>query len=49
MTSHAPETLFSHPEAHQPQVAAGPARLDQPTWTNLFQEPPATAGPSSEN
>ncbi|MEV6717353.1 hypothetical protein AB0M48_35580 [Lentzea sp. NPDC051208] len=49
MNSYAPDTLFSHLETHQPDVTSGPARLDQPTWTNLFQEPPAAAGTSSEN
>lgn len=49
MTLHAPDTLFSHPETHRPHVAPGSSQLDQPTWTDLFQEPPAAPRTSSEN
>ncbi|SER89128.1 hypothetical protein SAMN05216188_11718 [Lentzea xinjiangensis] len=49
MTLHAANDLFSHPETHQPHVPPAPSHVDQPSWANLFQEPPITPRAPSEN
>jgi len=40
--------LFSHPEATRPDAQPGAAEHEQPSWTNLFQEPvPAPRVPAN--
>ncbi|HEX7301573.1 hypothetical protein [Lentzea sp.] len=48
MTLHLADDLFSHLESHQPQASEGASHAAQPTWTNLFQEPPAVPAASAE-
>lgn len=40
--------LFSHPETHTTQAATGAQDQDQPSWTNLFQEPVPAQRPRSD-
>ncbi|SDF40607.1 hypothetical protein SAMN05216553_101477 [Lentzea fradiae] len=40
--------LFSHPETHTTKATAGAPDQDQPSWTNLFQEPVPAQRPRPE-
>ena len=40
--------LFSHPETHDPVATSSSSEPEQPSWTNLFQEPVPTQRASSE-
>ncbi|SEQ94077.1 hypothetical protein SAMN05216188_106294 [Lentzea xinjiangensis] len=49
MTLHTPDQLFSHPETHSSHATPSALDADQPSWTNLFQEPVPAQRPSSEH
>jgi hypothetical protein len=40
--------LFSHPETHDAFETSGSPDPEQPSWTNLFQEPVPTQRASAE-
>ncbi len=48
MTLHPANHLFSHPETHDPVATSSSPDPEQPSWTNLFQEPVPTQRASSE-
>lgn len=48
MTLHPVNHLFSHPETHAPVATSSAPEPDQPSWTNLFQEPVPTQRASAE-
>jgi hypothetical protein len=49
MTLHPANQLFSHPETHDPLATSSSPDPEQPSWTNLFQEPVPTQRASSEH
>ncbi|MCP2200397.1 hypothetical protein LX90_004088 [Lentzea flava] len=48
MTLHPVNDLFSHPETHDPVAASSSPGPEQPSWTNLFQEPVPAPRASAE-
>ena len=48
VTLHPANELFSHPETHDPLATSSSPEPEQPSWTNLFQEPVPTQRASSE-
>ena len=48
MNLHLADDLFSHPETHAPDATVASPQ-SEPSWTNLFQEPPAMPRAAAEN
>jgi hypothetical protein len=48
MTLHPANHLFSHPETHDAHATSSSPDPEQPSWTNLFQEPVPTQRASSD-